>query len=386
MGDTITYNQHSTNIEGMNDISCPSNSNSSSSKSIDKFELAWCDFYDKVNSWASPSSASSNTSDSSECDVVVENSKIKEDGLKWLGTINKLLFGQIEDRKSYATNYGIGVLELILKVYEKCAVNTESGNDEELLLSTLKALKSCVVKNASGRRRCRRAQVMTFLENMLKECNSQKLVEEAFTLLSALSMNDDLNTWQASEELSTYIQSLSLTYNSSQTIRQLSTYLLSLFKTIPTSLQVPHPKFFSNLAQAENVSNEGDIALDEKQYGFAEGKYTTAFNLATNYSSDNPDIIHTYLAQVLCKRGICRIETGYVESALEDAKQASIYNENTATRVKVMALVKSDRSGQIREEVPNFNATLFQLKDDDPVLAKLWSDFIQSNQEVFNSS
>ena len=195
MGDTITYNQHSTNIEGMNDTSCPSNSNSSS-KSIDKFELAWCDFYDKVNSWASPSSASSNTSDSSECDVVVENSKIKEDGLKWLGTINKLLFGQIEDRKSYATNYGIGVLELILKVYEKCVVNTESTNDEELLLSTLKALKSCVVKNASGRRRCRRAQVMAFLENMLKECNSQKIVEEAFTLLSALSMNDDLNTWQ----------------------------------------------------------------------------------------------------------------------------------------------------------------------------------------------
>lgn len=370
MGDTsITYNKFPV---GMND---------SKSYQSSEFESAWCDFYEKVKSWA----VSSSQSDSSDSEyVVVEDEKTKEVGLKWLENIHKLLFGQNEEQKAYATTYGMGVLELILKVYYRC----ESSNrtDEELLLATLKALKSCVLKNPTARRRCRRAQVMALLENVLKGCNSQKVIEEDFTLLAATCMNDDINSWQASEELKGYIELLASSYSSSQTVQQMSSYLLSLFKTVSSSLQVPHAKFFHNLAQAENISFEGDAALDNKQYGFAETKYNSAFNLATNYSSANPVIIHTFLAQLLSKRGICRIETGYVESALEDAKLALDYNNVIGTRLQIMALAKSDRANMIADEVPSFNTILLQPPDDDRILDKLWSGFVQSNQELFNLS
>ena len=167
--------------------------NDSKSYQSSEFESAWCDFYEKVKSWA----VSSSQSDSSDSEyVVVEDEKTKEVGLKWLENIHKLLFGQNEEQKAYATTYGMGVLELILKVYYRC----ESSNrtDEELLLATLKALKSCVLKNPTARRRCRRAQVMALLENVLKGCNSQKVIEEDFTLLAATCMNDDINSWQVS--------------------------------------------------------------------------------------------------------------------------------------------------------------------------------------------
>merc|ERR1712232_1156484 len=196
-------------------------------------------------------------------------------------------------------------------------------------------------------------------------------------------MNDDLNSWQASEALSGCIESLRSTYSSSQTVQQMCSYLLSLFKTVSSSLQVPHTKFFHNLAQAENISFEGDAALDDKQYGFAEAKYNSAFNLATNYSSDNPVIIHAFLAQLLSKRGICRIQTGYVESALGDAKLALEYNNVIGTRLLIMALA-TDRANQIADEVQSLNTILLQPPDDDRILAEIWSEFVQSNQELFN--
>lgn len=366
MGDT-TEIKSPRKAEMNNSKSCPKS----------KFELAWSDFYEQVTSWA-VSSTSSDSSDS-EC---VEDDKSKEEGLKWLETIHKLLFGQVEDKKAYATRYEMGVLELILKVRNKCG----SQPDEDVLLATLKALKSCVVKNPAGRFRCRRAQVMAFLESVLKECSSQKLAEEALTILAAICMNDGLNSWQASVELSESIEALSSVNSASQTVQQMSTYLLSLFKTISDSLKVPHKKFFHNLAQAENISFEGDTALIKQQYGFAEAKYDSAFNLATNYSSANPIVIHTYLAQLLSKRGICRIETGYVESALQDAQLALDYNKDIGTRVRIMALVKSDRADQIQEEVPSFSTLLLQPQGDDEIFAKLWAEFIQSNHKLFTSS
>merc|ERR1712151_713132 len=143
--------------------------------------------------------------------------------------------------------------------------------------------------------------------------------------------NDDLNSWQASEALSGCIESLRSTYSSSQTVQQMSSYLLSLFKTVSSSLQVPHTKFFHNLAQAENISFEGDAALDDKQYGFAEAKY----------------------------------------------------NNVIGTRLLIMALA-TDRANQIADEVQSLNTILLQPPDDDRILAEIWSEFVQSNQELFN--
>ena len=70
----------------------------------------------------------------------------------------------------------------------------------------MKAIKSCVVRNPSGRCRCRSSGVFGLLGDMLnqqllieKEETNEKnavLLEEIFTTLAAVCLGDDLNALQ----------------------------------------------------------------------------------------------------------------------------------------------------------------------------------------------
>ena len=113
---------------------------------------------------------------------------------------------------------GKGALELIVALYQ-CAIknnfdNEVTSNDivateqhERLIMCTLKAIKTCVIRNPSGRRMCNSTLAFDVLENIF--CHYHKridsngtdadvtaaiAVEEALTTLAAMCISDDLNS------------------------------------------------------------------------------------------------------------------------------------------------------------------------------------------------
>jgi hypothetical protein len=119
-------------------------------------------------------------------EVMLEGGSEKE-VQKLLDSLTQLLFGLDEYLKQKATN----ALDLIIQL-----VNSTTAS-QPIILSALKAIQSCVTRNAVGRQQCRAAGVFEFLSTTLDEYAQQVVVvEEAMTTLAAMSMCNDLNAKQ----------------------------------------------------------------------------------------------------------------------------------------------------------------------------------------------
>ena len=97
--------------------------------------------------------------------------------------------------KCWNVLYGKGTLEMIVALYNKSKLLLQ--HDKKVDLCTLKALKTCVIRNAHGRSRCRVAGVFTILNSILelylKKEKNPEITEEGLTTLAAVCMGDDLN-------------------------------------------------------------------------------------------------------------------------------------------------------------------------------------------------
>lgn len=112
---------------------------------------------------------------------------------------------------------------------------------DHIIVSTLKTIKCCVIRNKSGRVRCRSARVFDLLCQIVRDYLNKKeigpaavVVEEVFTTLAAICLNDDLNSLQGAIQMQQYIDEASTRYPKTKhgELHQKITYLNALFDTI----------------------------------------------------------------------------------------------------------------------------------------------------------
>ena len=123
-----------------------------------------------------------------------------------LETITKLIFGSDGKKKARVVLYADGALELIVALVKRSGVLNvknidNNGSDQaemskKIILSALKSIKTCVLRNPAGRARCRSSGALGMISNVFELCMMEQhatIVEEAFTTLAAMSLGDDLN-------------------------------------------------------------------------------------------------------------------------------------------------------------------------------------------------
>lgn len=202
-----------------------------------KFYLSACVLLTKTKETLdNKDSNKSNDSDKSNEDLMKLHQKI----MITLDTTTKLIFGLGATKKAQVVVHGGGAIELIIalvRASKVLEVNNGSDDDNEnngdndndnnaatalskpIVLSSLKAIKTCVLRNPAGRCRCRSAGVFAYLKDVLDVilgCGEKKegdesgeekvadpedklLVEQVFTALAAICLGDDLNAVQVSE-------------------------------------------------------------------------------------------------------------------------------------------------------------------------------------------
>ena len=158
---------------------CTTSPDLSVSMQSDGFKILWNTFRDNATKVADEPD-----------DTQVYHDKV----VSLLETLQKLIFGLGEGRKTIAVKNG--ALELIIKLSD-----TLSSSDR-VVRSALKAIKSCVVKNPTGRQYCRSAGILNWMKTTLQASVAQRdvsnatLVEESITTLAAICLGDDLNALQ----------------------------------------------------------------------------------------------------------------------------------------------------------------------------------------------
>ncbi len=120
-----------------------------------------------------------------------------------LETIMKLIFGLDGEKKSKVVLYGGGALELIVALVRRSNALNKNSDDTEaqkIILSALKAIKTCVLRNPAGRSRCRSSgaldMVFQVLETHMIAGGNVGLIDETFTTLAAMCLGNDLNALQ----------------------------------------------------------------------------------------------------------------------------------------------------------------------------------------------
>ncbi len=175
-------------------------------------DALWAKFYDQACTLLSATEEKLLGGDSK-----VENAeitKLHQRIMIALDTITKLTFGLGETKKAQVVVHGNGTIELIVGLVRSSQVLNDvkmTSLSKPLILSSLKALKTCVLRNPAGRCRCRTAGVFSFLKDILNiiqgKSDTQKenaenklLVEQLYTTLAAICLGDDLNAFQVSVE------------------------------------------------------------------------------------------------------------------------------------------------------------------------------------------
>ena len=165
-----------------------------------------------VKLYAQASSLLSTTKEKLEGDMSTavetdEITKLHQHIMITLDTITKLAFGLGATKKAQVVVHGKGTIELIVGLVRSSQVLkdiTMTSLSKPLMLSSLKAIKTCVLRNPAGRCRCRTAGVFQYLKDILnliqsnsdtekQDAEDKLLVEQLYTTLAAICLSDDLN-------------------------------------------------------------------------------------------------------------------------------------------------------------------------------------------------
>mmetsp|Transcript_18712 Transcript_18712/g.22939 ORF Transcript_18712/g.22939 Transcript_18712/m.22939 type:complete len:426 (-) Transcript_18712:85-1362(-) len=281
-----------------------------------------------------------------------------------LTTITKIIFGIDAAKKAKVIVHGGGAIELILALVQASNILTttttlleSSVQAKEIIMSSLKAIKTCVVRNPVGRCRCRSAGVLAFLQSILdlifvdddgNKSNDEKnilmkdiksLVEEIFTTLAAICIGDDLNSLQASTQFKpymnkaqqTYFTSTNKTQSSGGTISSMDQKILYLTKLFVT-IEKEQPQLISFVTQKKSKSasslslsktfiediNEAEINIrtgynhmQDKKYTQALNHYNRAMKLIESYVALTT-LLHPLMIEIRWKRSriLCELKNG----------------------------------------------------------------------------
>mmetsp|Transcript_21008 Transcript_21008/g.25992 ORF Transcript_21008/g.25992 Transcript_21008/m.25992 type:complete len:374 (-) Transcript_21008:106-1227(-) len=328
----------------------------------EKFTSLWGQFYVQAQSTIT-SSSSSNQEVKEGTSEALERKHV----LKVLDNFQRLIFALDKDKKSIAVNYDKGGLELILYL-----IGDSTFDDEDVTVAALKCIKSCVVKNPQGKSRCRRAGVFGYFSCILETCchgRREKITEEALTTLAAICIGDDLNALIGFLLHKEMIEKLSSIHSSNTNVKNMSTYLLTLFTKIQSELPILETMIDSDTAttfvdillKTEKYRAEAKDALKSQQFGFAEGKLTNAINVLSQQENFFLPVIREALGELYSDRAICRLETGYHESALSDADSSLKWTDGIQQRlVRSKVLKILGREEEAKQEIGKANLILNQ--------------------------
>jgi hypothetical protein len=350
----------------MNDTATPSNKmtlsgNKDGSAEEEKFTSLWGQFY--IQAQSSITSSSSNQETKGGTPDALERERV----LKVLKNFQRLIFALDKDKKSIAVNYDKGGLELILYL-----IGDSTFDDEEITVAALKCIKSCAVNNPPGKSRCRRAGVFSYFSCILEICchgRREKITEEALTTLAAICIGDDLNALMGLLLHKEMIEKLSSAHSSNTNVKNMSTYLLTLFSKIQTELPIMETLIDSDTAttlvdillKTEKYRAEAKDAIKCQQFGFAEGKLTNAINLLSQQENFLIPALRESLGELYSDRAVCRLETGYHESALSDADASLKWTDGIQQRlVRSKVLKILGREEEAKEEIGKANLILNQ--------------------------
>merc|ERR1712038_1554434 len=217
--------------------------------------------------------------------------------------------------------------------------------------SSLKAVKTCVLRNPAARCRCRSAGIFSFLTDILdvilddekeeKDAEDKLLVELLFTTLAAVCLGDDLNALQASTQFKPYMDRTKTIHGEDSddcdsSLDQKIQYLEKLFAAINeeqsellTFLQknndedknengkTSYQTFIQNVNDAEINIRNGYINLQSKNYKQSKNHYNLSLTLIEPYV-DHTKLLQPLLVEVRAKRGQCSYEMNDAEECLVD--------------------------------------------------------------------
>lgn len=293
------------------------------------FSQLWSTFYEQAINVAE--SGSSSPSDSS----APSDPQHKRRVIATLDGLVKIVFGLDTQRKAAVVSYGDGALELIVALTRSTNVfiegrRADDDNDDgsQLLTSSFKAIKACVVRNPVGRSRLRSAGFFELTDDALSNNNNTQLVEEILTSLAAACLGDDLNALQASLQLRGYIdhaESLSAEGNAAG-LKQKVAYLRALFDAVSKEqeglikeISDTHKDFFSDVRKSEIELKNGNKAVSKEDFEAALFHYDQALERVgpENFSTDS-GLLNSLRCQLYWNRANVRFKLERAEDALDD--------------------------------------------------------------------
>lgn len=232
-----------------------------------------------------------------------------------LDRLTQLLFGLDESLKAKA----IGALALIITLV------TSLPPSEEILLAALKAIKSCVIRNSIGRRRCRSAGIFEWLSSSADVTFDSKnpvIVEEAMTALAAMCMSNDLNSLQGAMQFRKHVNATTFSKEMHGSLHQKLAYLTALFDVMErehAALVNEGDELWTHITKSERLLKAGVELQTAQKWDDAVNSYSQALDLITPYCSKTK-LLDPLQWQLRFVRGTIRIKelSDTEELGLED--------------------------------------------------------------------
>lgn len=330
-------------------------------KQQNSFLQFWIKFYSQALSLTSSQNedATATSNSCSEGGSKAEMDKHNKRVLIVMESIVKLTFGLDGEKKAQVVAHGGGALELIVELVRSTGVLLSSSStsrtiskvkeealwDEtqrhNIILSTVKAIKSCVVRNPAGRWRCRSAGVLTFLCDVLDQSmitGNADIVEDIFTTLAAICLGNDLNALQGSSQMAKYLSQATKLYPDRSGMQQKILYLQTLFDAVRGEQSKilqwfrqqkegdkkrisfnTESSFFQDVIQAELQIQSKNLHTSESNSTKQVETYSRSMDILQRYQH-HTDMLDSLIIKLCVKRATELLLNGNAEECLKDTR------------------------------------------------------------------
>jgi len=287
-------------------------------------------------------------------------------------SIIKLTFGLDGDKKAQVVAHGDGALELIVGLARSTGVlssspstpSTDAGtatddekrrqHDVSVVFASVRAIKSCVVRNPAGRWRCRSAGVFGLMGDALDRfmvAGNEDLVDEVFTAMAAMCLGNDLNALQGSSQMGKYLTPATKMYPDHSQMQQKILYLQTLFDTLreeqskilqwfqkhqQSEQETPsnaESSFFQDITQAETHLRTKNTppSSDNPNPTTSIEPYTHAIEQLNTYQT-HTNLLDNLIVELHAKRAAESLRNGDAEACLSDTHFLLEESNNNADR------------------------------------------------------
>ena len=305
--------------------SLPSSSNESKGSHLLSFVSAWKGFYEKANG-------------------VLQSSPLDDTKLRSiLESLTTLMSGLDEPKRAVAVSHGALILavEAIRKLNRKlddAGTCRSRSCDSMNVIVGLKAIKSCVVRNPTGRAKCRQEGVFEVISGIFFSAHTvdldMQILEETYTTLAAVCLGDDLNALKAAlayrEKVETALRMCRRDEHGS--LHQKLEYLQALFRAMETEQEdllenCDNPStLFKTIEKAEYNLLEGiNLEQQRNRWSEAETAYSNAL-YSVQCLKSHTELLDDMLARIMDNRSSVRLKLQDWNGALDDADACLLTN------------------------------------------------------------